>query len=111
MNISQLKATAEQAHADKEGHTLVPGVGYVRLGKQPMPTKAINPPEACTPPNTITNLAIGKFILPGMTEPTMLMQWNDVARLWSPLSPIAGNRLGYSPAYLAAVGWKLYVDG
>lgn len=111
MNIDQLKATPQAAHADKTQHTLVPGLGYVRLGPQPMPKNPVNPPEVCTPPAGIADLAMAQFILPGMEEPSIRMQWRAAEKLWAPLSPIAGNRLGYTPAYLAAVGWKLHLDG
>lgn len=111
MNINQLKTTAGMAHLQRTACTLIPGIGYVRLGDHRMPEVAINPPSACLPPEGTPDLAIASFIVPGTTEPSIKLQWKADLLLWMPLSPIAGNRLAYRPAYLAAIGWKLYVDG
>lgn len=107
MNISQLRTTNAMAHHERTAHTLIPGIGYVRLGEHPMPADPKLPASACLPPEGTPDLVIGKFILPGTTEPSIMMQWHAEKLLWAPLSPISGNRLAYRPAYLAALGWKL----
>lgn len=107
MNIAQLKSTREAAHDQRISHTLVPGLGYVRLGEPLMPANPVFPVAACLPPEGTPDLTIMAFILPGTTEPSIRLQWMAEKLVWAPLSPIAGNRLAYRPGYLAAHGWKL----
>jgi hypothetical protein len=110
MDINQLRTTRAMALRQRTACTLVPGLGYIRLGEVNMPDRIIFPPSACTPPDETPDMTLFDFIPPGATLPSVKMHWLADDRLWQPLSITAGNRMAYRPAFLAAHGWKL-ADG
>ena len=106
MDINQLRTTRELALRQRTACTLIPGMGYVRLGEHRFPDTVIYPPSACTPPEGAEDMSLHHFIPPGGEKPTVMLYWLAEDHLWQPISPTAGNRLAFRPAYLAALGWK-----
>jgi hypothetical protein len=107
MDINLLRTTRQAALMDRTACTLVPGIGYLRLGELRLPDKVIYPPSACLPPPGTPDMTLFDFLTPGTTEPSVKMFWLADLLLWQSPSPLVGNRMAYRPAYLAALGWKL----
>lgn len=107
MDINQLRTTLDFARKNRTACSLVPGMGYMRLGDPVFPDKPINPPAACTPPDDAPDMSLHQFKRPGDEQPSVSMHWLADDRLWQPLSALTGNRMAFRPAYLAAHGWKL----
>ena len=107
MDISQLRTSRAMALHQRTACTFITGLGYVRLGEQRMPDEVVFPPSACLPPADTPHGTLFGFIPPGASTASVRLVWLADVLLWQPVSPLAGNRLAFRPAYLAAHGRRL----
>lgn len=95
------QATRQAAEASPTTHRFVPDLGYVELGEPTIENpdyaaRPVVPPAPAAKDSVHVLAAMGKEIE---------MRWKG--DLWvHPLSAAQGNRLGWSPAFLARAGWR-----
>lgn len=89
---------------DRMAHQYKPGLGYVQVGRPPVPMARIANREVCEPGVLSANGSLHLLAAPG-NGPVQTMSWDNTKREWSPLNMMAGNRLGWTSEYLAAHGW------
>lgn len=95
----------EEALLYEAAHDFVPGVGYVTIGLPEVRVPPIYPPSACTPPDDTQDGATVGLLSPG--DVPVAFVWSKEKHLFRVRLLGRGNRLAYSPAYLASYGWKL----
>jgi len=94
----------DHASRDRMSHAYRHGMGYVYVGKLPMPVKAVHPAIKCEPVVVAADMSL-HFINPPNGAAPMQMRWHVATKDWTPLHPGAGKRIGYSSEYMAAHGW------
>lgn len=96
----------QSALAAKSAHALIPGAGYVRVGHPAMPENPVGPPAECLPEADTPDGSVHWLIEPNGQNRQHFV-WHKASNEWAPLSPLKGNRIAFTAAYLAAHGWKL----
>lgn len=93
-----------EAHKDRMSHAYKHGLGYLHVGKLPVPKQAAYAPSACEPPAPSAS-ETKHFLSPPLNAPAIGMIWYSDKKEWTPLHPGNGNRVGFTSEYLAAHGW------
>jgi hypothetical protein len=99
--MTHLEAAAAPTRA-----MFVPGEGYFDVGELVPRADPINQPGDCTPDYRALEGQV--FMLTGPSGHAKIwMVWSAIAQLWSPVMAGTGNRMAFTPAYLASHGWSL----
>jgi len=93
----------EQAHQDPCCHVFSHGRGYVHVGRPALPARCAHAPARATPPAPVAD-GSWHVLTPPHGGHGVAMQWSGPNSCWLPVLG-TGNRLGFSPEYLAAHGW------
>lgn len=96
--------TYEEARKNPTVHVFRVGQGYMRMARSlPMPANLIGTADKCEPlalANTGT-----KHVLISAKGPEIVCEWDAGMKVWLPPLEAQGHAMGFTSAYLAAVGW------
>ncbi len=95
----------EDAVKSPSSHAFVPGRGYIYAGQPRMPTRLVGVASVCEPPAPAADRSWHDLNTPGNDAGTVRMQWVEKGREWIHQHPGKGKRVGFTSAYLAAIGW------
>lgn len=102
MSQEQRKLTLADAMTAPAEHAFLPGHGYVKLGHPALPPRLIKQgPLSNAAPPAGTNNGTRHELQPPMKAQPMVFTWN--AGHWFREK---GNRIAWTPEYLAANGWS-----
>jgi hypothetical protein len=85
-------------------HVFHHGRGYIHVGHPPMPPKAVAAAGEASPPSPAAHES-WHVLIPPQGGKGIALKWLGDKKVWVPVIG-TGNRIAFSPAYLAAHGWK-----
>jgi hypothetical protein len=94
----------EAALADPCCHAFLHGRGYHHVGAPAMPATAVHPPQVAKPPAAAADMS-RHILMPPQGGDGVVLTWWARSGTWVPVLG-TGIRMGFSPDYLAAHGWK-----
>ena len=83
----------------------IPGIGYMHVGTPDLRRPAIHTPIACTPSDTVEDMDKVELLAPSGAK--IKFFWIKEKALFRVIQAGKGNRVAFSPAYLASHGWRL----
>jgi hypothetical protein len=97
---------SKTALANKTNCQYVAGQGFIdHGGPPPLPDGAVGDAATCSPPGDATDGSVHVLATPGAAS-EMRMVWHAAEGAWGPEIFGKGNRLAWTPAHLAAAGWR-----
>lgn len=84
-------------------HAFHHGRGYLHVGHPPLPAKPAATAAVAKPPAPAAD-ASWHLLVPPHGGPGVALQWHSAKSVWLPVIG-TGNRVAFSPEYLAAHGW------
>jgi hypothetical protein len=102
--IQRMRVSFAQAMKERSAHTMIPQVGYLRVGPPPMPPEPKGSAALCMPPIGTEDGTV--HVLIDQHGGLHTMRWHKEPREWAPMTPFQGNRVAFTAVYLAALGWR-----
>jgi hypothetical protein len=98
-----ISVNQETALRDPCCHVFHHGRGYLHVGHPPLPSRPVASPAAASPTGPVAD-GTWHLLKPPHGGPGVALQWLAAKGVWLPVVG-TGNRVAYSPEYLAAHGW------